>query len=142
MAVEQLFWRASEPPSPGDRSPLLLLFHGYGSNEGDLLALAPLLPGFRLVSARGPLELGPGAYAWFDLGGPTLEIDPGSFLESLQRAEALLDDLSARYACGPHRLVVGGFSQGAMLAAALALRQPARVGALLMMSGQIGRAHV
>ncbi|MDI3299594.1 MAG: alpha/beta fold hydrolase [Bacillota bacterium] len=137
MELEPLFWRVHEPGSGGARTPLVLLLHGYGSNEEDLLALAPAWPGFRVVSARGPLELGPGAYAWFGLRGAALEVDPASFLRSLEQAEALVDELRARYGLDRRRLVVGGFSQGAMLAAALAFRRPAQVGALLMMSGRL-----
>src|SRR5918911_2974181 len=49
--------------------PLLILLHGYGSNEHDLFGLAPYLdPRFLIVSARAPYTLMPGGYAWFELG--------------------------------------------------------------------------
>jgi phospholipase/carboxylesterase len=48
------------------RAPLLLLLHGIGSHERDLMDLAPQLDGrFFVVSARAPLTLRPGSYAWF-----------------------------------------------------------------------------
>ncbi|MBX5465503.1 MAG: alpha/beta fold hydrolase [Clostridia bacterium] len=137
MDGEPLERRVREPEPGAARPPLVLLMHGYGSNEEDLLALASAWPGLRVVSARGPLELGPGAYAWFGFRGPALEVEAAGFLEALGRLERLFDELCERYAPGRRQVVVGGFSQGAMMAAALALRRPAQVGALLMMSGRL-----
>src|SRR5207245_9690382 len=52
-------------PSSGP-PPLLLLLHGVGSHEGDLIGLAPYLDGrFYIVSARAPIQLGPGMYGWY-----------------------------------------------------------------------------
>ena len=47
-------------------APLLILLHGVGSNEQDLIGLAPALdPRFFVVSARAPITLGYGAYGWY-----------------------------------------------------------------------------
>src|SRR5438046_1957445 len=52
-------------PSSGP-PPLLLLLHGVGSHEGDLIGLAPYLDGrFYIVSARAPIQVGPGMYGWY-----------------------------------------------------------------------------
>ncbi len=60
--------RIVESQAFGDESkPVVLLLHGWGSNEHDLIGLAPLLPNeFRYVSLRGPLTAPPG-FGWFRL---------------------------------------------------------------------------
>src|SRR5689334_2129116 len=57
------------PGAGSDAPPLLILLHGYGSNEQDLFGLAPYLdPRFLILSLRAPYELMPGGYAWFEIG--------------------------------------------------------------------------
>src|SRR3954447_25197056 len=57
--------------SGSDEAPLLLLLHGYGSNEQDLPSLLPHLPaGFASAAVRAPLTLAPGSYAWVPIGTP------------------------------------------------------------------------
>ena len=51
--------------------PLLILLHGYGSNELDLAGLAPYLPSeLNIVSLRAPITMQPGSYTWFTIGQP------------------------------------------------------------------------
>jgi len=75
-----------EPPEKANGAPpLLLLLHGVGSNEWDLMGLALHLDRrFFVVSARAPMPLGPDAYAWFRVeftpDGPMIE--PGEVEES------------------------------------------------------------
>src|SRR6266480_1087236 len=65
-----------QPRLPADRPPpLLILLHGLGSNEHDLIGLAPYLdPRFQIVSARAPHSLMPDGYAWFELGWTATDI--------------------------------------------------------------------
>ena len=57
-----------EPLVKEEHPPLLLLLHGVGSNEEDLYGLVPYLDKrFLIVSARAPITLEPGSYAWFEL---------------------------------------------------------------------------
>ena len=67
-AVPSPLVSATLPPRPdtSTKPPLLVLLHGYGSNEHDLLELARHMdPRFRVVSFRAPLELAPSSNAWF-----------------------------------------------------------------------------
>lgn len=61
--------------------PMLLLLHGVGSYEGDLMDLAPYLDGrFFVVSARAPIAIGPGSFAWYHVvfsGDDRVVQDPG-----------------------------------------------------------------
>lgn len=121
-----------------DGAPLLLMMHGYGSFEGDLIELARALPpGFVCASPRAPLTAPPpvvGGYAWFPIAfaaDGTVEesngMNPGpAFVDSDPHAAALallswLDTLDSR---GGVALL--GFSQGgAMITSLLRLRPDA-----------------
>ena len=49
-------------------APLLVLLHGYGSNEADLFSFAAELPkSLHIVSLQAPHELGYNSYAWYNI---------------------------------------------------------------------------
>src|SRR5437868_7299386 len=95
--------RPPEQLEPGP-PPLLLLLHGVGSHEGDLIQLAPNLdPRFFIASARAPLTLASlrseGSYAWFHVEftpqGPV--INPGEAEGSRQALLRFIDELVETY---------------------------------------------
>lgn len=126
--------------APSERPPLLVLLHGVGANERQMAQLAPAFdPRFIVVSARAPLTLGPGAFAWFHVTftpqGPVLvpeELEAGWVL--LAR---FIDDAVAEYDADPARVYVAGFSQGAIMALALMLTAPEKVAGVVAMSGRL-----
>ena len=128
------------PARESARPPLLILLHGVGSNERDLFELAPLLDERLLIlSARGPLERGPGGYAWFEVtftpGGPT--INPAQAEASRQALIRFIDEAVAAYGADPARVYLMGFSQGAIMSASVALTAPELVAGAVLMSGRI-----
>lgn len=132
---------ARQPERPGEGAPpLLILLHGYGSNEHDLFGLAPYLdPRFLVVSARAPYTLMPGGYAWFELGWTAtgITIDFQQAEASRRRAVAFVGEAAAAYGADPARLYLVGFSQGAMVAAGVALTEPELVAGTVLMSGRV-----
>jgi phospholipase/carboxylesterase len=118
----------------------LVLLHGRGADEHDLYPLLDLLdPDRRLlgVTPRGPLALPPGGRHWYALGGiPTP--DPDTFLATAPRLAAFLDALPVP----AERLVLGGFSQGAVMSWALSLGpgRP-RPAAVVALSGFLPRVE-
>lgn len=119
------------------RDRILLLVHGYGANEQDLAGLLPYLDPegrFLTVLPRGPLAAGPG-FAWYDVTGSPEQIVP-AYHEALEALDALLDSTASEHGVAREEAIVGGFSQGAGLTLALALRPSGtRPKGLLMMSG-------
>jgi phospholipase/carboxylesterase len=104
-----------------------VLLHGYGSNEEDLLQLAPFLPDeCQIVSFRAPLMLSPGANCWYELAFTEngLLADHRQARQSLQVLREALHAAVAAYTCDPERVAVIGFSQGAGMAGMLALTEP------------------
>jgi phospholipase/carboxylesterase len=124
-----------ERPAAGDPEGLLVLHHGRGSDERDLIGLADVLdPEARLhvVSPRAPLTL-PGwtGYHWYivpRVGYP----DPETFRASYGELAALHDELWQATGVGPERTVLGGFSMGSVMSYALGLGpdRPAPAGIL------------
>jgi phospholipase/carboxylesterase len=124
----------AERPAGGEPEGLLVLHHGRGADERDLLPLADVLdPRRRLhvVSPRAPLAPPGGGYHWYlvpRVGTP----DPDTFQAAFAELAALHDELWERTGLGPERTVLGGFSMGAVMSYALGLpaERPAPAGVL------------
>jgi phospholipase/carboxylesterase len=103
---------------------LLVLHHGRGTDERDLLALADLLDpqaSLEVVTPRAPLVVaGAPGYHWYRVprvGTP----DPVTFADSHAKLASLHDELWAGSGISPRRTVLGGFSMGAVMSYALGL---------------------
>jgi phospholipase/carboxylesterase len=127
---------ALERPAAGEPAGALVLFHGRGADEHDLFPLLDALdPERRLhgYTPRGPLALPPGGAHWYvvpRVGYP----DPDTFRIGYEAAAEWLDALPFP----PEQIVLGGFSQGAVMTYALGLGDGrARPAALLALSGFI-----
>ena len=124
---------AAAPDGRNDRHPALLALHGRGSDEGDLLGLAPYLDDRLLwLSARAPLPLDDG-YEWYR--GPSAGAPAAHFDAGLAALERFVDEAPAAYPIDPHRFYLFGFSQGSFMAYALALTRPERVAGVMAHSG-------
>jgi phospholipase/carboxylesterase len=132
---------AIERPAAGAAHGLLVLHHGRGSDEQDLMALAGVLdPGGRLrvVTPRAPLRLpGSPGYHWY-LAARVGYPDPDSFRAARAELAAFHETLWERTGIGPERTVLGGFSMGTVMSYALGLSgdRPAPAG-ILALSGFI-----
>lgn len=131
--MEQLVYR--ERPASGNPEGLLVLHHGRGTNEGDLLGLADALdPDRRLlvVTPRAPLQLpGSPGYHWYlvpRVGYP----DHDTFHAARGALADLHDRLWDETAIPPTRTVFGGFSMGSVMSYAMGLGvdRPAPAGIL------------
>ncbi|MDD2711630.1 MAG: alpha/beta fold hydrolase [Simplicispira sp.] len=117
------------PAAPGTPWPwLLVLMHGVGSNERDLFSLAGQVPDrFCVLSLRAPYTLGPGSYSWFDFSvdaAGARAINAAQEAASRAQLEQLLAMASQQLDIPPERVVVGGFSQGGIMALSLLLTRP------------------
>jgi phospholipase/carboxylesterase len=124
--------------------PTILTLHGRGANAFDLLGLAPHISGgkFLVICPEGPLEtpVAPDTmgYSWYpmSMGGPP---DVAAILSARQRLQTFLDECLRRYPIDTKKLVVLGFSQGGVMAHSLALANPARFAALVVLSSWFPR---
>lgn len=136
-----LHYLVREPKIKKDKNPLLLLLHGYGSNEEDLFSFARELPDdYFIVSARAPFDLTYGSYAWYAINFDADEnkfSDIGQARASRDIIVSFVDELVANYPIDSADVTLIGFSQGAILGYAVALSYPEKVQRLVAISGYL-----
>lgn len=119
-------------PGTDPSAPPLLLLHGTGGSEHDLLRLGrSLSPGSALLSPRGDVSEGGAARFFARLAEGVF--DPA---EITRRTQALADFVmaaAAHYRIDPQRLVAVGFSNGANIAATLLLLRPETLGGAILL---------
>jgi phospholipase/carboxylesterase len=126
--------QAPRKPGPG-KPPLLVLLHGHGADEKDLLPIvARLDPRLAIASLRAPIQIRQGGYSW--LSGNT-EAD----LDAARRAVLeCIEQVVVATNADADRVYVAGFSQGAMLALAIALTEPQKIAGAAVLSGRLAGA--
>ncbi len=124
-----------------DKNPVLLLLHGYGSNEEDLFSFAQELPEeYYVISARAPYDLMYGSYAWFAIN---FDADENKFIDINQAKQSrdlianFIYELVSHYAIDANYVTLIGFSQGSTLCYAVALSYPKKVQRIVAMSGYL-----
>jgi phospholipase/carboxylesterase len=131
-------------PISGERKELILLLHGYGSNQDDLITLAPelstFLPNAHFIAPNAPHnfeENMPGARQWFSL----LDRSEPAMLAGVRAAAVILEEfanaLLKELQLSHNQLALLGFSQGSMLAMQTGLRMQSTPRALLCYSGML-----
>ena len=128
-----------KPAKEGILQPrLLLLLHGYGSNEADLFSFADELPDdFFIVSVQAPRSIQYGGFAWYDINF----MDSAKFNNTEQAQESLLllrgfiQNCIEKYNLNPDEVWLAGFSQGAILSYALALQNQQNIRRVICLSG-------
>lgn len=126
-----------EPQHISPETPILVLLHGYGSNEEDLFSFVPDLPEHWLVvSFQAPIHTPYGGYCWYDIDFT----DSEKFINTTQAEESLtlilnkIQEIREKYhLTGDTHLC--GFSQGAILSYALALKNPQLFKKIACLSG-------
>jgi phospholipase/carboxylesterase len=127
-----LFSIVRESSDPGPSVTTLVLLHGLGANEYDLMSFANYLdPRFRIESVRAPLMSPWGGYSWFDIdfSEAGIAIDGAGARASF----GLLTGFLAERQNGP--LILAGFSQGAMMTLSVVMERPDLIQGAIGMSG-------
>lgn len=136
-----LYHVVREPKVIKAKNPVLLLLHGYGSNEQDLFAFASELPDeYYVISARAPFDLSYGSHAWYAIDFTADEkkfSDLVQARESRERIAHFIDGLPENYPIDENQVTLVGFSQGAILSYAVALSHPGKVKQVAALSGYL-----
>ena len=138
-----------------DAARTVVLLHGFGAPGDDLVALAQFIkaPQTRFVFPAAPLELG-GLYgdarAWWLLDLARMEQElrtgavrdrrgevPEGLVEVRATVTRFLDEVKAQFSLDDSQLVLGGFSQGAMVSLDVALHRDTPPAGLILMSGTL-----
>ena len=137
----ELHYIVRQPKTNQENPSLLILLHGYGSNEEDLFSFASELPDeLLIVSARAPYDMNFGGFAWYAI---TLDANDEKFSDldeakkSLTKIANFIDYVKTTYKTDPNNTFLLGFSQGAILSYALSLNYPNKVNHVIALSGYI-----
>ncbi|HQA75336.1 MAG: alpha/beta fold hydrolase [Flavobacterium sp.] len=130
-----------EPKIKKDKNPLILLLHGYGSNEEDLFSFASELPDeYFVISVRAPHDMMYNSFAWYAIN---FDADENKFsdIEQAQSSRVLIatfiDEVVQNYPIDQKNVTLIGFSQGCILSYAVALTYPEKVQRVVAMSGYL-----
>ncbi len=132
-----------EPKTPSKNPPLLLMLHGYGSDENDLFSFADELnQKFLVVSLKAPIRLGFGGNAWYDISYSENAEKWTNVPQALQSRNLVLESLDIIHKeknTNPSETYLLGFSQGAILGYSLSINNPQLFKGVLALSGYIDK---
>jgi len=126
-----------------ENAPLLIMLHGYGSDENDLFSFANELPEeLFIISVKAPYQMQPYGNAWYAIN---FDADRGKWNDNDQAKESLeliatfIDEAVNNYAVNKNNVTLLGFSQGTILSYAVALKHPQKVKNIVALSGYINQ---
>ena len=130
-----------KPKEQTKNTSLLILLHGYGSNEEDLYSFASELPSdLIIVSARALQDLGFGSYAWYTIHFNNTQGKFSDIPEAIKARDVIykfIKEVQEKYAVSPEKTFLLGFSQGTILSYAVALNHPETVQKVIALSGYV-----
>jgi phospholipase/carboxylesterase len=136
-----LTYSISQPTEKLKSNPLLIVMHGYGSNENNLFDLAKLLnPKFFVASLRGAKALGGDGYCWFKierLANKQIKYDYKEAEESRSKIVDFIRALCKTYKADSNHVYLMGFSQGAIMSYDILLKSNFKVKGIMALSGRL-----
>ena len=133
----------SRPSTLKENAPLLIMLHGYGSDENDLFSFASELPSeLFIISVRAPYTMQPYGNAWYAIN---FDADQGKWNDNEQAKQSLelittfIEEACSMYPVDANNVTLLGFSQGTILSYAVALTYPEKVKNIIALSGYINK---
>jgi len=131
------------PKNNQSKAPLMIMLHGYGSDENDLFSFATELPEeLFIISVRAPYKMEPYGNAWYAI---YFDNTSGKFSDTEQAKQsrdliaAFIDEAIAAYDVDAKNVTLLGFSQGTILSYAVALNYPEKVKNIIALSGYVNK---
>ena len=126
-----------------ENAPLLIMMHGYGSDENDLFSFASELPEeLFIISVKAPYPMQPYGNAWYAIN---FDADKGKWNDNEQAIESrdliskFIDEAIKTYPVNKNNVSLLGFSQGSILSYAVALTYPEKVKNIIALSGYVNK---
>lgn len=141
MSDLSLFYNYAPAKSNTDKTPLVLMIHGYGSHENDLFSLKDYLGSeAHYLSLRAPLTLGFGGFAWYPIhfdsvGAKTSDTKMAA--QSRELISSFLSEFQEKEGLQNNPVWLLGFSQGGILSYGLALNEPQRFQKVMALSAYV-----
>lgn len=139
MSDTSLHYIIRESKNKNANSPLLILLHGYASNENDLFSFNSQIPdNWIVVSVRAPYKLNEGSYRWYDVKMVNQKITINTEEEEKSRNKLLnlIENITKKHKVNTRKIIVAGFSQGASMALAVGLTAPDKIAGVGVFSGR------
>ncbi|WP_430468278.1 alpha/beta hydrolase [Winogradskyella ouciana] len=131
------------PSKLKENTPLMIMCHGYGSDENDLFSFASELPEeLFIISLRAPYAMQPFGNAWYAIN---FDAEKGKWSDDEQATESVdkiadfIDYACKTYPVNPENVTLLGFSQGTILSYAVALNYPTKIKNIVALSGYINK---
>lgn len=124
-------------------APLLIMLHGYGSDENDLFSFSSELPEeLFIISVRAPYPMQPYGNAWYAIN---FDADQGKWNDNEQAIQSrdlitkFIEEAIVEYPVNKNNITLLGFSQGSILSYAVALTSPEKVKNIIALSGYVNK---
>ena len=131
----------TRPSTLKENAPLLIMLHGYGSDEEDLFSFATELPEeLFIISLRAPHTMQPYGNAWYAIN---FDADQNKWSDNAQAIQSrdlvaqFIDEACEMYPVDKNNVTFLGFSQGTILSYAVALTYPEKVNNVIALSGYV-----
>ncbi len=130
--------------NPSTASPVIIMLHGFGSDENDLFSFASELPSeYAIISLKAPLSLQPFGNAWYHIYFDNKDgkfSDDEQAIASRELVVQCIDEIISAYNIDPDQITLLGFSQGTILSFAIGLSYPEKIKNIIGLSGYINEA--
>lgn len=139
--TELSLYHITRPSTLKENAPLLIMLHGYGSDEEDLFSFASELPQeLFIISVRAPYPMQPYGNAWYAIN---FDAEMNKWNDNVQAQQSVdliarfIDEACEVYPVNKTNVTMLGFSQGSILSYAVALTYPEKVKQIIALSGYI-----
>ncbi len=136
-----LAYLVNEPAKKSDKTPVLIMLHGYGANEEDLFDIAKAIdPRFMTFSLRGTFPKSQGGFCWYELAigqDGQFQYDYKQVQESNAKIRSFISQACKAYQLDSSQVFLMGFSQGAIMSYELASSFPAKIKGVVALSGRL-----
>ncbi|MCH9659963.1 MAG: alpha/beta fold hydrolase [Bacteroidetes bacterium] len=129
------------PSSLSENAPLIIMLHGYGSDENDLFSFASELDSnYAVISLKAPIAMQPYGNAWYNI---YFDATNGKFSDDEQAITSrdlivkVIDEIVTAYPIDSENITLLGFSQGTILSLAVGLSYPEKVKNIIGLSGYV-----
>jgi phospholipase/carboxylesterase len=136
-----LIYKVNQPSKKTEKTPVIIMLHGYGSNEEDLFALARSFDDrFITFSLRAPFVADGQGYSWYKLDflpQKQFNYDYKQAKESRAKILSFISNACKAYKADSTQVFIMGFSQGAIMAYEVALSKPEKIKGVVALSGKL-----
>lgn len=138
LSLEHNYKAAS---NPNEASPVIIMLHGFGSDENDLFSFARELPDhYSIIALKAPISMQPSGNAWYTIYFDSSDgkfSDTEEAIKSRDLIRDCIDEIIDKYNVQKDNITLLGFSQGTILSFSVALSYPGKIKNVIGLSGYI-----